>query len=247
MDKTAKEEDYETVNESNTECKSFGTCLRKIRRENKITSDQLGLACGVNPVFIRQIEAGSRLPSMSKLIKLCNNLQVSPEHLLESEMIIRVSESQWGDFIHRVEGLSPSSRHIVMDVLHSLVQDLSEPEKKTEEGKKSDVDREEFGRRLKKVRQEKRFSSEQLASLCKVNPVFIRQIETGARLPSLPVFVKLCNNLEVSPAYLLGNEVKIEVTGFGWKEMIQIQCNMTPGAQEITKDVLHSLIKNLME
>ena len=51
----------------------------------------------------------------------------------------------------------------------------------------------------------------------------------------------------MSPAYLLGNEIKIEVTGYGWEELIRIQCDMTPKAQQIVRDVLDSLIHNLKE
>lgn len=246
MDKKTNEEKCGNIN-----CKEFGKRLKFIRRESKTTSDQLGNACGVNPVFIRQIESGTRLPSIPKLVKICDTLQVSPEYLLGSEITIKTTENDWRNLVKMQDNLSEDSQHIVKEVLRSLLQNLAEPVKKrpekTEEDSSDMIDREEFGRRLKKVRQEARLSSEQLALSCHVNPVFIRQIETGARLPSFSVFIKICNNVESSPAYLLGNEIKIEITDCGWEELVRIQCDMTPGAQQIVKDVLDSLIQNLIE
>lgn len=119
--------------------------------------------------------------------------------------------------------------------------------KGNEDSEGNHIDREEFGRRLRMARQESKITSEQLANACGVNAVFIRQIESGTRLPSLAVFVKICDNLQISPAFLLGNEVKIEVTECGWEELAKIQCDMTPDSQKIVKEVLESLIKNLAE
>lgn len=248
MNIIAKEESLGSNNHNRIDCEEFGKCLKKIRREAKTTSDKLGNACGVNPVFIRQIESGTRLPSLPKLVKICDNLQVSPVYLLENEMVIKETEQEWNALIEMQNTLTEEMQFIVRDVLHSMIQNLAEPISIKEENSKESygmIDTEEFGRRLKKVRQEIRRSSEQLAVACEVNPVFIRQIETGARLPSLSVFVKICNNLPVSPAYLLGNEIKIEITSYKWEELMRIQCDMTPKAQQIVKDVWESLIRNL--
>ncbi len=244
------EESFEDDNLNRVDYKELGKCLKKVRREAKITSDKLGNACGVNPVFIRQIESGTRLPSLSKLVKICDNLQISPVYLLEDETVIKETEREWNTLITMQDVLTEEIQFIVRDVLHSMIQNLAEPVIVKDENNKDScgmIDTEEFGRRLKKVRQEIRCSSEQLAVVCGVNPVFIRQIETGARLPSLSVFVKICNSLPVSPAYLLGNEIKIEITKYSWEELMRIQCDMTPKAQQIVKDVWASLIRNLKE
>lgn len=65
-----------------------------------------------------------------------------------------------------------------------------------------------FGKRLGAVRKEKQLTSEKLSELCELNAVFIRQIESATKLPSLPTFVKLCNALKVSPNYLLADSLK---------------------------------------
>lgn len=225
----------------------FGKRLREVRKKSKVTSDKLGFACGVNPVFIRQIEAGARMPSIPVFVKICDNLQVSPAYLLENEIQNPVTNKGWGELEEELRQLSETSRSMVREVLHSLIENLAEQEKKWEKNEEryGIVDHIEFGRRLKKVRQEMQYTSQEVAENCGVSSVFIRQVELGERLPSLSVFIYLCETLQISPTYLLGNEIKLEVTECHWDELVRIQCDMTTRSQQVVKDVLTSLIYNL--
>ena len=60
-----------------------------------------------------------------------------------------------------------------------------------------------LGTRIHEVRKEAGISSDKLAELCGVGPVHIRKIESGAKSPSIDLFVRICNALHVSPDYLL--------------------------------------------
>ena len=64
-----------------------------------------------------------------------------------------------------------------------------------------------LGRRINIVRKEKGLTSEGLSELCYINGTYLRQIEAGSKVPSLPVFVSICRALEVSPSYLLAGLV----------------------------------------
>ena len=110
----------------------FGKRLREVRKKSKVTSDKLGFACGVNPVFIRQIEAGARMPSIPVFVKICDNLQVSPAYLLENEIQNPVTNKGWGELEEELRQLSETSRSMVREVLHSLIENLAEQEKKWE-------------------------------------------------------------------------------------------------------------------
>lgn len=65
------------------------------------------------------------------------------------------------------------------------------------------MDKKQFGRKLKKARKDRGLTSEKLAELCELSPVYLRQMETGGKIPSVPVLILLCKSLEVSPTYLL--------------------------------------------
>lgn len=187
------------------------------------------------------------MPSIPVFVKICDNLQVSPAYLLENEIQNPVTNKGWGELEEKLQQLSETSRSMVREVLHSLIENLAEQEKKWEKNEEryGIVDHIEFGRRLKKVRQEMQYTSQEVAENCGVSSVFIRQVELGERLPSLSVFIYLCETLQISPAYLLGNEIKLEVTECHWDELVRIQCDMTTRSQQVVKDVLTSLIYNL--
>ena len=62
-----------------------------------------------------------------------------------------------------------------------------------------------LGNRIRIARKDARLTGEQLSELCDVNASYLRQIECGAKTPSLPLFVQLCEALKVSPSYLLAD------------------------------------------
>ena len=49
-----------------------------------------------------------------------------------------------------------------------------------------------FGSRLRQARKDRGLTSEKLSELCNINATYLRQIEGGTKIPSLPVFVSLC-------------------------------------------------------
>lgn len=63
------------------------------------------------------------------------------------------------------------------------------------------------GKRLDKriniVRKDREFTADKLSELCNINATYLRQIEGGTKVPSLPVFINICNALKISPNYLL--------------------------------------------
>lgn len=65
------------------------------------------------------------------------------------------------------------------------------------------MDKKLLGRRINMARKEIGWTSERLAEVCSINATYLRQIESGAKIPSLPVFISLCKALNVSPTYLL--------------------------------------------
>lgn len=70
------------------------------------------------------------------------------------------------------------------------------------------MDNKSIGKRISLARKEKKITGEQLSEACNINATYLRQIESGLKTPSLPVFVTLCNELDVSPDYLLHDLLK---------------------------------------
>ena len=69
------------------------------------------------------------------------------------------------------------------------------------------MDKLALGRRIYAARKEKGLTGKDLAELCNINPTYLRQIENGTNTPSLPMFITICQQLQVSPNYLLAAEL----------------------------------------
>lgn len=65
-----------------------------------------------------------------------------------------------------------------------------------------------LGRKINSARKDVGITSEKLAELCNINATYLRQIESGTKVPSLPVFVTICDALKVSPTYLLSDTLQ---------------------------------------
>ena len=62
-----------------------------------------------------------------------------------------------------------------------------------------------LGNRIRLARKDAGLTGEKLSEMCNINAAYLRQIECGAKMPSLPLFASLCEALDVSPSYLLAD------------------------------------------
>lgn len=69
------------------------------------------------------------------------------------------------------------------------------------------MDKLTMGDRIKEVRKKQKLTQDQLAEKLDVSVEFIGQIERGIKLPSMQVFTKLIETLNVSADYLLRDSV----------------------------------------
>lgn len=69
------------------------------------------------------------------------------------------------------------------------------------------VDKLTIGDRIKEARKKQKLTQEQLAERLDISVEFIGQIERGLKLPSMQVFIKLIETLNVSADYLLRDSV----------------------------------------
>ncbi len=96
-----------------------------------------------------------------------------------------------------------------------------------------------LGKRIRIARKEQGITSEKLSELCHIHPTYLRQIESGRKTPSLPVFIEICRQLKVSSNYLLmdylgDNEYK-DMSGI--TELLQ---TLTPGQLKVLTAMLKS-------
>ena len=101
-----------------------------------------------------------------------------------------------------------------------------------------------LGRRIYAARKERGITAEKLAQMCDTNPTYMRQIEIG-KTPSLPLFVTICQQLQVSPHYLLGEDLA-QSTNENLDFLTQSMNTATPQQTELVVAMIRSAV-NVLE
>ena len=105
------------------------------------------------------------------------------------------------------------------------------------------MDKKLFGTRINKARKDRGLTAEKLAEACNINSTYLRQIEGGKKLPSLPVFATLCRELRVSPNYILPDLV--EGTEAEKIQKIFSESDPTPSQIEMLAEMAGVILKEI--
>lgn len=78
-----------------------------------------------------------------------------------------------------------------------------------------------FGQRLRQLRKSRAITIEQLAEHCDISEGHLRNMESGLRVPSVPVLISLCNSLKITPQELLQPFLEIEDIPINKKSLLE--------------------------
>mgnify|MGYP002311181964 CR=1 FL=1 len=99
-----------------------------------------------------------------------------------------------------------------------------------------------LGRRVNMVRKDRGLTTDKLSELCNINATYLRQIEGGAKVPSLPVFISICNALRISPDYLLRDALTDnEVSEI--RELTELWKCSSPDQQETASAMIRAVLE----
>ena len=104
------------------------------------------------------------------------------------------------------------------------------------------MDKKLLGKRISIASKDRGWTSEHLSEVCNINATYLRQIESGAKVPSLQVFVLLCEALKVSPSYLL-----VEVLPQQEKRDIDALIDLLQMATPRQLNMMTSMIRSALE
>ena len=108
------------------------------------------------------------------------------------------------------------------------------------------MDKKLLGKRINLARKDIGLTSEKLSEACNINATYLRQIESGAKMPSLPVFVSLCENLKVSPSYLLA-EILPNPESQEMDILFELWKTATPKQIKLITSMIRSALDNFTE
>ena len=106
------------------------------------------------------------------------------------------------------------------------------------------MDKAALGKRVRQARKDKGLTGEKLSGLCSINATYLRQIEAGTKVPSLPVFVSLCRELGTHPDFLLIDSLP----GIGieeYNELSSLLQTATPSQMKVITAMLCGALKAL--
>ncbi len=111
----------------------------------------------------------------------------------------------------------------------------------------NDIDRKAFGRKVRELREARHISREAFANICNISTTHMRMIEVGERLPSLPVLISICNELKVSPSYLLQSELTFltDEAPDPYDRLMEMVLNRSPEEAELLVAVMDLMMRRL--
>lgn len=99
-----------------------------------------------------------------------------------------------------------------------------------------------LGKCINFVRKDRGLTAEKLSEMCSINATYLRQIEGGVKLPSLPVFISICAALKISPDYLLRDSLPDnEVSTV--HELEKLWESAAPSQQELATAMLRAALE----
>ena len=108
------------------------------------------------------------------------------------------------------------------------------------------MDRKLLGKKISLARKSKGMTGEQLSEACNINATYLRQIESGAKTPSLPVFVSLCRELKVSASYLL-SDILNDPEIAEMDELQRLWQTASPKQIKLISSMIRSALENVEE
>lgn len=101
----------------------------------------------------------------------------------------------------------------------------------------------QLGKRINAVRKDRGLTSDKLSELCNINATYLRQIEGGTKMPSLPVFIDICKALRISPDYLLQDELtENEISTI--REVEKLWKDVSPQKQELVLTMIKAVLEH---
>ena len=106
------------------------------------------------------------------------------------------------------------------------------------------MDKAVLGQKLRQARQRKGYTQHTLAEIADIGDVYLGEIERGQKMPSLNIFIKLIEALDISADYILRDELS-SGKEYIYDEITQKLKNLTPKQRKAATDILDAYLNNI--
>lgn len=106
------------------------------------------------------------------------------------------------------------------------------------------MDKVMLGAKIREARVMKGYTQEKLAEKSEIGLVYMGEIERGKKMPSMKVFIKIVEALDISADYILRDELP-SGKEYVFDELTKKLDNLTPAQRKTASDILNAYINNL--
>ena len=106
------------------------------------------------------------------------------------------------------------------------------------------MEKKSLGKRFREARLNKKYTQEVLAEKADIGVMYLGEIERGVKMPSLNVFIRLVEALEISADYVLRNELS-SGREYVFDELTKKLEGLTPAQRKTATCILEAYIDNL--
>ncbi|MBE6903548.1 MAG: helix-turn-helix transcriptional regulator [Ruminococcaceae bacterium] len=106
------------------------------------------------------------------------------------------------------------------------------------------MDKKALGSKLREARKSKGYTQEVLAEKADIGVMYLGEIERGIKMPSMNIFIKLIEALDISADYVLRDELS-SGKEYVFDEITNKLAGLTPQQRKTAADILDAYLRNL--
>lgn len=106
------------------------------------------------------------------------------------------------------------------------------------------MDKATLGKRIREARRNKGYTQQALATKAGIGEMYMGEIERGVKMPSMNIFIKIVEALDVSADLILRDEVT-SGQQFIYNEITERLKGITPKQRKTVADILDAYLRNL--
>jgi len=105
------------------------------------------------------------------------------------------------------------------------------------------MDKAILGARIREQRKTRKLTLEKFAEMTGIGLAYLGEIERGAKMPSLKVFIQMLNALDISADILLRDEVAA-AKPYVLNDITERMKDLTPSQLKMVNDVMNAMLDN---
>ena len=101
-----------------------------------------------------------------------------------------------------------------------------------------------LGKRIREARINKQYTQQHLAEEAGIGQMYLGEIERGVKMPSLKIFIKIMNALDISADYVLRDDLA-SGEQFIYDEITEKLSGLSPRQRKAAAEILDAYIRNI--